>query len=379
MGTNLENSTGVKRCDAGQRVESFGADLVLHQFQLEPGATLDNASVESVFAELVNHHVTLQPPTLATMAKKRKISVSGVELIQAHAALKRLKSSLVIEEEEDTDSQVKVAAAKRIDDFAQGLDDMIMRLESRLAGPQSLTFSGVNEETLTKMNIVQKCGLRLKCGNEERVETSKQLGKAEFWSSTHMYHHLAVLENLVANENEATSRVWIDTFLFRASAMMPQGQRMVLNMEHDIPPTSINPSTMSTIAGISDYTAVVTGESDADVYRNNPRIASARSIGRGFFVTEAKSGPISQHIPQAVCQLYACGKQLGKNTIRGASRDGRFREASTISMMTIGLRKLGGSSITLCTCIVSFTMTMNDMPVFYILNPPIEWCARCDV
>ncbi|KAF5388904.1 hypothetical protein D9757_005073 [Collybiopsis confluens] len=253
------------------------------------------------------------------MAKKRKISgLSGIELMQACTALKRLRSSLVEEEEEEEEETVDQVQ----DNLPDSLKDMISKLESRLSGPQTLNFSRVDAETLKRLNIVQQRGLIIKSGAEERSEKSKLIGKDELWSSTNMQLHLALLDKLVSKENEATCRAWIDTFFFRASAMVDPGKSMVLNMEQVIPATAISPTSMATISGFTDYAAVVTESRAAAVYRKVPRVETARLHETGFFVTEAKKGPLYDHVPQAVCQLYASGKQLEKDTIRGALTNG---------------------------------------------------------
>jgi len=67
-------------------------------------------------------------------------------------------------------------------------------------GPHTLTLSGINEETLAKLNIIHQSYLQLKSGSEERAEERKLIGKDEFWSSTHMYRHLVVIKRLVPGE-----------------------------------------------------------------------------------------------------------------------------------------------------------------------------------
>ncbi len=61
-------------------------------------------------------------------------------------------------------------------------------------------------------------------------------------------------------QTESSARAWIDALLFRASAMLSPNKRMVLNMEHIVPATTINPSSMSTLSGFVDYTAVVASQ-----------------------------------------------------------------------------------------------------------------------
>ncbi len=53
----------------------------------------------------------------------------------------------------------------------------------------------------------------------------------------------------------ASAHTWIDTFFFRASAMVPVDQRMVLNMEYIVPSTAIRPTSYT--SGRVDYTVLV--------------------------------------------------------------------------------------------------------------------------
>lgn len=55
----------------------------------------------------------------------------------------------------------------------------------------------------------------------------------------------------------ASARSWIDAFFFRASALVSEGKRMVMNMEHTIPSTRVFPTAMTTLAGQIDYSAIV--------------------------------------------------------------------------------------------------------------------------
>ena len=61
-------------------------------------------------------------------------------------------------------------------------------------------------------------------------------------------------------QTEASARAWIDAFFFRVSAMLPPNQRMVLTMEHAVPAITISPSSLSTLSGFVDYTAVVASQ-----------------------------------------------------------------------------------------------------------------------
>ena len=42
--------------------------------------------------------------------------------------------------------------------------------------------------------------------------------------------------------------------------MLSPNKRMVLNMEHVVPATTISPSSLSTLSGFVDYTAIVASE-----------------------------------------------------------------------------------------------------------------------
>jgi len=144
-------------------------------------------------------------------------------------------------------------------------------------GPHTLTLSGINEETLAKLNIIHQSYLQLKSGSEERAEERKLIGKDEFWSSTHMYRHLVVIKRLVPGE-EFLGR-GLTPFFFRGSAMVDVGKHMILNIN------------------FADYMTIVAEEDAADSYHSNSQIASAKLLGTAFFVAEARNGPLSHHIP----------------------------------------------------------------------------------
>jgi hypothetical protein len=77
---------------------------------------------------------------------------------------------------------------------------------------------------------------------------------------------LSTFALLNPSQTEASARAWIDAFFFRASAMLPPNKRMVLNMEHAVPSTTISPSSLSTLSGFVDYTAVVASQRTAGKY-----------------------------------------------------------------------------------------------------------------
>ena len=110
--------------------------------------------------------------------------------------------------------------------------------------------------------------------------------------------------------------------------MLPPNQRMALNVEHAVPATTISPSNLSTLSGFVDYTAIVASQRAAGkfasthlyhpphrpppaIFLKSPHLHVLKSqMPSGFFVVEAKLFDPSDHVPQAVCEIYACGKLL---------------------------------------------------------------------
>ncbi|KAF8332431.1 hypothetical protein F5887DRAFT_996797 [Amanita rubescens] len=248
-------------------------------------------------------------------SKKRKLSsLSGLELQLAYNSLLKLKKSIVYEESEEEGPP---------EDFEQQVDTMLSLLGSKLEGPQSLTFSRMTAEHLTKLKIVSTGFIDLKPNSEERIAATASLGQSELWSSANLYRQLHLLESLVPIK-DASARAWIDAFFFRASAMLSPNKRMVLNMEHVVPATTISPSSLSTLSGFVDYTAIVASQRVAAILLRSPQLHVLRSyMPSGFFVIEAKLSDPSDHVPQAVCEMYACGKLLQKKVLRGALTNGR--------------------------------------------------------
>jgi len=174
------------------------------------------------------------------------------------------------------------------------------------------------------LKIVPAGTLELKPRNVlvEQARKTQVIGKDDIWSSENLYRHLQRLQTLIPKSNEAAARAWIDAFFFRVSAMVPPDEMMVLSMEQQIPPTAVKPSSSTTLHGIIDYTAATAVKSVADKFLSKPTIERLKSMS-GLVVTEAKSSSktptlLRDHVPQAVGEMYACAKALGKNTVRGA-------------------------------------------------------------
>ena len=62
---------------------------------------------------------------------------------------------------------------------------------------QSLTFSSMTTEHLTKLKIISTGFIDLKPNSEERIAATASLGQSGLWSSANLYRQLHLLESLV--------------------------------------------------------------------------------------------------------------------------------------------------------------------------------------
>ena len=67
-------------------------------------------------------------------------------------------------------------------------------------------------------------------------------------------------------QNETSSRMVIDTFFFRSTAMVPPPQKVIVMLENQISAVHPRLSKMDTISGIVDYTAVVADSTIAGTF-----------------------------------------------------------------------------------------------------------------
>ncbi|KAH9979063.1 hypothetical protein BGW80DRAFT_1222200 [Lactifluus volemus] len=240
--------------------------------------------------------------------------LSGMEAQLAYTSLLKLKKSIIYEQSKEEEGSLK--------EFELQVDMMLSILGSKLEGPESQSFSSV--EDLTKLKITFTGFLALKPNLEDRIVMTASLGQNELWSSANLYRQLQLLESLTR-----ASAPWIDAFFFRVSAMLPPNKRMALIMEHIVPAATIDPSSLSSLSGFVDYTAIVASHCVArnslfpPAHLLSPQLYVLRSyMPTGFFVIEAKFFNPSDHIPLAVCDLFACGKLL-QQVLRGALTNGR--------------------------------------------------------
>ncbi|KAM6496904.1 hypothetical protein JOM56_007377 [Amanita muscaria] len=174
----------------------------------------------------------------------------------------------------------------------------------------------MTEQNLTKLGITCAGFLALKPKLEDHIAATTSIGQNKLWSSTNIYNQLHLLESLIPRVTEASARVWIDTFFFHASAMLPPEKCMVLNTEHIVPHTPIG---LATVCGFVDYTAIVASETVAAIFLNNLHIWLLQMHApSSFFIIEAKLSNPTTYVSQAICEMYACGRLLEKKVLHGA-------------------------------------------------------------
>lgn len=152
---------------------------------------------------------------------------------------------------------------------------MLSLLGSKLDEPRArkrlfITHSlqSMTMENLTKLKITFAGLLYLKPNSNERIAVTMSLGQDQLWSFANLYSQLHLLESLISRtvcqrvfkfltprQTESGARAWIDTF--RASAMLPSDKRMVFGMERAVSATTVSPSSLSTLSGFTNYTAIV--------------------------------------------------------------------------------------------------------------------------
>ncbi|KAF9471553.1 hypothetical protein BDN70DRAFT_901259 [Pholiota conissans] len=196
-----------------------------------------------------------------------------------------------------------------------------------LTASQSLSFFAVNESDLSRLNIIQ-AGMLFLQGKEElcdAVESTRGLGADEMWSNENLYRHLLFLSNTYSNVT--SSRMFIDVFFFRTAAMIPSDQRLIVMLDKPVPSARPRESTMETVSGVINYTALVADPRIAGMHHRKPPQLTQRISHNlvTFFAAEAKASNgigLMGHIPQALVELVACAKHLGKAHIRGALTTG---------------------------------------------------------
>ncbi|KAF8809038.1 hypothetical protein BYT27DRAFT_7188131 [Phlegmacium glaucopus] len=279
------------------------------------------------------------PPSQDSKKRKKRSGLTRLELSQAYKALKDMKAALKVVNDvneaggiqqntiailnEAGDPENVIVMDPHFDDELQKMLDMT---EGKLDGPQAVSFSGLRDDDLTKLNIIYGGRLIPKAELDVRAAKSAELGKNEHWSSDGLYRHLCLLKKLVPRANEAAARIWIDAFFFRASAMVPDGKQLVLSVEQNVPSTAVNLRSSDTLSGYIDYAAVTADTYGAEDFLFRPRLSILKdNTDHRFLVAEAKTRftVLEGHVPQTLGEMYATAKQLGKDIIRGAVTEGQ--------------------------------------------------------
>ncbi|KAF7971847.1 hypothetical protein HWV62_19779 [Athelia sp. TMB] len=212
----------------------------------------------------------------------RKItSMSARELDLALAQLRRLRASMRGEQQPPADADPSFTACAD----AQPLPD---------------------EDALDALHIVRRGILRLHPDAARAIAAARTAGADELWSHAHLVAHLAFLVRTTAHNDTAPARTVIDALFFRAAAMAPPPQRVLV--VHDAHP------------GV-DYTAVVAADADAA----EEHLAFPRSLAHTSpaFLAIAAGPDLDAHLPRALLALVACARQRGQARIRGALTTGR--------------------------------------------------------
>lgn len=218
----------------------------------------------------------------------------------------------------------------------------------------------------------------------ERVKASKLAGPNHFMTSKNMHEFLDMLLHLVARPSEASARTWVDAFLYRASAMLPPGKQMVLNVEYNLSPVSVPTVSGSEmlLVGFIDYTVVVTKDEQIARYLlNRPGIAQlVQQIDSvlGFFVVEAKQRglQLEDHVPQVLTELYAAATKLKKTHMRGALTNGyewRFLLLTVNSNGKGASYRISDRSYSAAPVEAGVDMVIPDMPPDLIAGILASW------
>jgi len=206
----------------------------------------------------------------------------------------------------------------------QSLLDMLMK---KLEGLETCSLFSMADEHLENLNISESDVLKLKPNCTLYAAETDSIGEDDHWSANGLYRHLCMLEGLVPQTNEAAARLWINAFFFRVASLLPgsSNSKIVLNIEQNVLPVARDPTIFSFLFGFVNFTAILTTEAHAQLLlMNGPKLKTLSAQDQALFVIEAK-GPnqrLESHIPQAICEMYACARHISKTIFRGALTNG---------------------------------------------------------
>ncbi|EPS95815.1 hypothetical protein FOMPIDRAFT_1043417 [Fomitopsis schrenkii] len=103
--------------------------------------------------------------------------------------------------------------------------------------------------------------------------------------------------------------------------MTPSNSTMVLSID---PSGTLSDQSLHSASGYVNYIALLTSPAKAESFLERPYLPGLKSEGSTLFVSEAK-GPdqrLGSHVPQALCEMHAYARTVGKATIRGVLTNG---------------------------------------------------------
>jgi len=270
----------------------------------------------------------------ASKKRKTRSGCSGIELSSAFLVLQKFRDTITTETEPDNDILEGIDNPELYVEIDQDallqLDGLLQWMNSKIKSTnKSYKFSSIQSDILGDIQLSPGPLLYLKSDWRQRVADTRLSGADHFMSSANLHRFLNMLLRLVARPSEASARTWVDAFLYRASAMLPNDRSMTVNVEYTVSPVAVPTASGADIIliGYMDYTVVVTDLKMADYFLNNPGVRElVRYIDSvlGFFVIEAKSENVKLHdcLPQVLAQLYASATKLKKNHLRGTLTNG---------------------------------------------------------
>ncbi|KAF8809241.1 hypothetical protein BYT27DRAFT_7187940 [Phlegmacium glaucopus] len=266
---------------------------------------------------------------------KTRSGCSGTELSSAFLILQKFRDSITTTEINLDDDILETVDSPELDteidqDALAQLDGLLQWMDSKMKfTTKSHTFSSIQWGVISGIQVSQGPLLYLKSDLQQRVADTRLTGANHFMSSPNLHRFLNMLLRLVARPSKASARTWVDAFLYRASAMLPDDKTMTLNVEYSVSPVTVPTASGVDIVlvGYMDYTVVVADPTMSDYFLNNARVRDLvryiDSVLR-FFVVKAKSGDVKllDCLPQVFAQLYASARKLRKTHMRGALTNG---------------------------------------------------------
>ncbi|KAF9017571.1 hypothetical protein BDZ89DRAFT_1074750 [Hymenopellis radicata] len=175
----------------------------------------------------------------------------------------------------------------------------------------------IDEDTLEALNITLVARLSLPRADSRHLDVShitaqsKSLGTNAFMSSQRFHDHLKMLDMMVP-WNDGSARTWIDAFFFRAAAMVPSYQSLIMSATQAQSPDVCLP--------LTHCASILPNDASPGIAYNLRCLASEPH--EGFFLAQGRQFMLSDDIPRAVADLYAAAERAGQTVLRGALTNG---------------------------------------------------------